>query len=88
MPAEDIFENCGQREPILLQGVLDCCYEKNGQLIIVDYKTDRLSSHAEFIDRYGLQLQLYRLGLYDLYGKKADKLYIYSFYLNEVIEIS
>lgn len=88
LPADAVFENCAQKDPILLQGVLDCCYEKNGQMVIVDYKTDRLSSPAQFAERYALQLQLYRHGLYELTGKKADKLYIYSFHLNEVIEIS
>lgn len=88
VPAREIFENCQAEDPILLQGVLDCCYEKNGQFMIVDYKTDRLNSAAEFIERYSLQLELYRYGMHELTGKKADKLYLYSFHLNRVIEIS
>ncbi|MBR5782944.1 MAG: helicase-exonuclease AddAB subunit AddA [Clostridia bacterium] len=88
LPADRLFAGCGETEPILLQGVLDCFYEKNGQLIIVDYKTDRLSDPKQFVERYGLQLRLYRYALKQIYGKKADKLYIYSFYLGEVIEIS
>lgn len=88
LPANRLYPNVDLQEPILLQGVLDCYYEKNGQLIIVDYKTDRLSSAEGFIDRYALQLKLYRYALAQITGKKADKLYIYSFHLNEVIEIS
>ncbi|MBQ6946536.1 MAG: UvrD-helicase domain-containing protein, partial [Clostridia bacterium] len=86
-PADSIFEDCNDASPILLQGVLDCYYEKNGHTIIVDYKTDHLSKAADFVDRYALQLQLYQCGLQKLTGKKVDKLYIYSFHLNEVIEI-
>ena len=88
MPARRIFPESRVEEPILLQGVLDCYYEKNGRLFIVDYKTDRLKNSTDFIERYGVQLRLYRYALAQLTGKKADKLYVYSFYLNEVIEIS
>ncbi len=88
LPARRIYPESREEEPILLQGVLDCYYEKNGQLCIVDYKTDRLTNAAAFEQRYGVQLRLYRYALSQLTGKKADKLYIYSFYLNEVIEIS
>ena len=88
LPACEIFADCSQKDPVLLQGVLDCCYEKDGQLIIVDYKTDRLQGEAQFVERYGLQLELYRYGMQQLTGKNASKLYIYSFHLDKVIEIS
>ncbi len=29
-------------ETILLQGVIDCCFEEDGKMILVDYKTDRV----------------------------------------------
>ncbi len=88
LPANRLYPDAKEQEPILLQGVLDCYYEKNGQLCIVDYKSDRLTSAQDFIDRYGVQLKLYQYALAQILGKKANKLYIYSFHLNEVIEIS
>lgn len=88
LPACRIYPESDVQESILLQGVMDCYYEKNGQLCIVDYKTDRLKNAADFVQRYSVQLKLYRYALTTMTGKKADKLYIYSFYLNEVIEIS
>ncbi len=88
LAANRIFNGCEDDSPVLLQGVLDCCFEKDGQTVIVDYKTDRLKEASQFAERYGLQLRLYRYGLRKLTGKKADKLYIYSFHLDEVIEIS
>ena len=87
LPARELFD-VADSAPILLQGVLDCYYEKNGRLYIVDYKTDRLKSEAEFSERYGVQLRLYRRCLRQILGKEADKLYIYSFELDKVIEIS
>ena len=29
-------------ETVLLQGVIDCCFEEDGKMILVDYKTDRV----------------------------------------------
>ena len=88
LPARHLYPESRVDAPVLLQGVLDCYYEKNGWLCIVDYKTDRLKNADAFVERYGVQLRLYRYALAQLIGKKADKLYVYSFYLNEVIEIS
>ncbi len=88
MPADRLYPETQETQPIMLQGVLDCMYEKNGELVIVDYKTDRLNDPAAFAERYALQLRLYRYAVKQLSGKKADKLYLYSFHLNEVIEIS
>ena len=40
-PAGEIFAGGGEDE-ILLQGVVDCCFEEPDGLVVVDYKTDRV----------------------------------------------
>ena len=44
-PAGELFAGAGDDE-ILLQGVVDCCFVENGELVIVDYKTDTVSYAA------------------------------------------
>ncbi len=88
MPARDIFRDTDETAPVLVQGVLDCYFEKDGRLVILDYKTDRLDDPEMFRQRYTVQLKLYRRCLADLIGRTADKLYIYSFHLDALIEIS
>ena len=88
VPAREIFTDTDEQTPILLQGVLDCYFEKDGKLTVLDYKTDRLKDRNDFIDRYRVQLELYGRCLADLTGKTADRLFIYSFHLDELIEIS
>ncbi|NCA98105.1 MAG: helicase-exonuclease AddAB subunit AddA [Clostridia bacterium] len=48
----------------LVQGIIDCWFQENGQAILVDYKTDRATGQPEQIrqllsERYGRQLDYY-----------------------------
>ena len=48
----------------LVQGIIDCWFQENGQAILVDYKTDRISGQPDQIrqllcERYGRQLEYY-----------------------------
>ncbi|MCP5118068.1 MAG: hypothetical protein GY953_45215, partial [bacterium] len=45
-------------EDIVLRGQIDLWFEEAGELVLVDYKTDRHQSHLE---SYALQLRLYAL---------------------------
>lgn len=72
-------------ETVLVQGVIDSFFEENGQLILMDYKTDRVASGDELIKRYKSQLKYYKAALEQLTGKKVAECYIYSFYLGETI---
>ena len=47
----------------LLQGVIDLCFLEDGAWVLVDFKTDRLSSAQELWQRYGRQLSFYRRAL-------------------------
>ena len=59
-PAGELFPGAGDDE-ILLQGVVDCCFAEQGGLVVVDYKTDRVSPEeaAERALRYQKQLESY-----------------------------
>ena len=41
----------GGGDSILLQGVVDCCFETDGGLTVVDFKTDRVKSDEELRQR-------------------------------------
>jgi len=49
-------------ERIILQGMIDCCFEEAGGWILLDYKTNRWTSpeeRAALISRYRTQIELY-----------------------------
>ena len=55
-------EKLSAEEKILLQGVVDCFFLERGELVVVDYKTDRIRGEAELNDRsehYRPQLETY-----------------------------
>ena len=58
-----------------------------GNIVLVDFKTDRIKKDEDFVNRYKLQLELYKEALEKLTSKKVEKVYIYSFYLNKEIEL-
>ena len=53
------------REPFetVVQGVIDLCFLENDRWVLVDFKTDRVSSASELWPRYGRQLAFYRMAL-------------------------
>ena len=62
---------------------------ENGQVVLVDYKTDYVENgnEIELVDKYKSQLNLYKQALENALGAKVDKAYIYSVYLDKEIEI-
>lgn len=71
----------------LLQGVLDCAFMEPGKWIILDYKTDRITSMDDLASRYALQLQWYARALQEISGQPVQGKYLYSLYLGKAIEI-
>lgn len=75
-------------EKVLVQGVIDLYFiDKDNNIILVDYKTDRDVTELDLINRYRYQLELYKEAIEKSLRKKIDKVCIYSTYLNKTIEI-
>ncbi len=66
-------------EKILLQGVIDCFFEEDGQLVLVDYKTDRYDDVKEIHEKYDRQLELYKYALEKITKKTVKESFIYLF---------
>jgi len=75
-------------ENILVQGIIDLYYiTDKGEVILVDYKTDRVKEEKELLVKYKEQLEIYRKALEKALGKKVGRVYIYSSYLGKEIKI-
>lgn len=72
-------------EYIILQGVIDCYFEENGELVLVDYKTDRYKDISEIHQKYDKQLELYSYALNKITEKNVKEKFIYLFFDNNVI---
>lgn len=74
-----------QEEKVLIQGIVDVYFEEEDQLVIVDYKTDRVNTLQELKDRYKTQLDYYEEAIGRLTGKKVKEKILYSFALMDTI---
>lgn len=76
-------------EQILVQGVIDLCFESaSGELILCDYKTDRLPADraraaAILRERHGAQLGYYAEACRALFGRAPDRICLWSLALGE-----
>lgn len=85
--ASDVFEDGGS-EKICVQGKIDCFFEtKDGELVLLDFKTDRYSDTEEMKIKYKKQLDLYEMAVYMKFLQKCDKKYLYLFHNNDIIEM-
>lgn len=68
-------------EAVLIQGVIDCLFEDEHGLVLLDYKTDRTFglSREELAERYRLQIALYAKAVSHIYKKPVDEQYVYFF---------
>lgn len=72
----------------IIQGVIDLYYiNKNNNVILVDFKTDRIKDEKEYIKKYKIQLDIYKEAIEKITNLKVEKVYIYSFELNKEIEV-
>jgi ATP-dependent helicase/nuclease subunit A len=66
--------DCDER--VLLRGVIDCLIDVDGGVELIDYKTDRPTSDADWsarIETYTLQLQLYVAAAESLFSRPARR---------------
>jgi ATP-dependent exoDNAse (exonuclease V) beta subunit len=78
------FDFLFEIDDVIVRGQIDLWFEAGGELVLVDYKTDRDESSAE---RYALQLRLYALALERYAGRRPDRAVLYYLRSNRVVDI-
>ena len=81
-----------QHEDVLVQGIIDVFWMEEDNIILLDYKTDRIKKGEELVMRYETQLRLYADALSRVFSnetvhKEAEECLLYSFHLQEVVRI-
>lgn len=85
--ASELDPGTASEEPVLVQGVIDAWFEEEGELVLVDYKTDHIAAEEELKRRYRVQLGLYARALQMMEGKKPSELLLWSFALGRAIRL-
>lgn len=76
-------------EFVMVQGIIDGYFEEDGELVLVDYKTDSVAEHVreELTKRYRAQLLYYERALCQMTGKKVKERMIYAFTNGEAFAV-
>ena len=77
---------------VLVQGIIDVFWLEGDRIVLLDYKTDRVATEEELMQRYKTQLDLYAKALCRIFSTKERKIeqtenLIYSFCFNKEIEL-
>ncbi len=87
IPASDVYGEVGTDETLLVQGIIDVYFEEEDGLVVLDYKTDKVSEAKELVEKYHAQLEYYAKALERLTGKRVKEKIIYSITLQKEIEV-
>ncbi len=90
VPATELYSALPQayaQEYIVVQGVVDCMFVENGRLVVLDYKTDRVTKEEALLDSYRKQVLLYCRALENCLEIPVKESYLYSFALNKAIPV-
>lgn len=87
LPACQISSNWSSQEPVLIQGIIDAYFEEDGQIVLLDYKTDSRITEEELKNRYQRRFDLYRIALEQISGKTVKEMYLWSFSLEKAIAV-
>ncbi len=77
-----------------VQGIIDCFFEENGELVLVDYKTTHIENAAELAHRapqlrrtYAAQMEIYRRALEAATDMPVREAYLYLMNLGETLDM-
>ncbi|MGH4139672.1 helicase-exonuclease AddAB subunit AddA [Clostridium sp.] len=76
-------------EKIMLQGIIDCYFEEDGEITLVDYKTDSVKNGevSALVEKYRSQLDYYARALETTLQKKVKERYLYLFSIDEAVKV-
>lgn len=90
IPAERVVDEIPKdTEKVLIQGIIDVFFyetdDETGkeEVVVLDYKTDRVSSEKELVERYRVQLDYYAEALGKLTGLNVKEKIIYGFFFGK-----
>ncbi len=90
MPVRDVYPDLPEfvnDENIVVQGMVDLAFVENGEIVIVDYKTDRGADESEIRNRHHNQLLIYAKAMEKCTDFTVKAAYIYSLSLKKEIRV-
>jgi len=89
MNASEVFE-LDNDDKMIVQGTVDAYFtDSDGQIVVVDYKTDKVGKGGagDIASRYKIQLEQYSMALEYMTEKKVKARYLYLFDTGETVAV-
>ena len=76
-------------DEVLFQGVVDCCFEEDGALVVVDYKTDYVTAETlrDKAESYALQVRSYASAMERIRGLPVKEGVLYFLRIGEAVRV-
>jgi ATP-dependent helicase/nuclease subunit A len=75
-------------EKVLVHGIIDCYFIEDGEIVLVDYKSDAVKGDADaWAARHRVQLDIYKKALEQATGLRVKQVLLYSFSLGRAVEV-
>lgn len=81
--AKRLDSDLPEGEKVLIQGIIDVFFIEDGEIVLLDYKTDVIDSLEALWNRYNVQIQYYEEALTKLMQMPVKERILYSFYLEK-----
>lgn len=85
----EIINSLNKNDVILLQGIIDCYFYEDDQVVIIDYKTDKIidGNLMQVKQEYSPQILSYKEAVEKITNKRVKACYLYLFDINQAVEI-
>ena len=83
LPAAELYPDNSQaeNETVLVHGIIDCFFEEDGEIVLVDYKSDAQPA------RHITQMQIYKKAVANATAKNVKEILVYSFALGKAVAL-
>lgn len=87
--ANEIINSLNENDVILIQGIIDCYFYEEDEVVIIDYKTDEIidDNLEPIIQEYSPQILSYKEAVEKITGKNVKECYLYLFDIGKAVEI-
>ncbi|MDR5659333.1 helicase-exonuclease AddAB subunit AddA [Serpentinicella sp. ANB-PHB4] len=88
--AQDVIHGLDKStETLLVQGTIDCYFEENDEIVLVDYKNNEITENNldRIVNAYKDQLHFYKTALEKILNKKVKESYLYMFHIDKAIRV-
>lgn len=89
LPASEVYPTwTGEDESVFIQGIIDCVFEDEHGLVLIDFKSDGIYDRFKggfeqarpiLEERYRLQINLYTKALEQIWKRKVNERYLFFF---------